>query len=77
MEYLNSGDDLDRFISGQICFDDIQGYILGIIPIERAIRWALKYKSRYFYTKEEHDIYEKLCYATVLYSMQFYSPSSL
>lgn len=77
MEYFNSGDDLDRFINGQICFDDIQGYILGNIHIESAIIFALKHKPSSFYTKEEHDIYEKLCYATLLYSMQFYSPSSL
>ena len=29
--------DLDRYIEGQIGFDDIQGYIHEDIPIQRAI----------------------------------------
>ena len=57
--------DLDRYIEGQIGFDDIQGYIHEDIPIQSAIIVALEYVS--YYSEEEHDLYEKLCYAYVLY----------
>ena len=66
--------DLDRFINGQIEFEEIQGYIKNEVHIQDAIRHVLKGKCT---SKEKHDLYEKLCYATVLYSMRFYSPSSL
>ena len=59
MGYMGYADDLDRFIKGQIEFDDIQG----------AITSALQQAS--YYSQEEHDLYEKLCYAKVLYSMTF------
>ena len=68
-EQDNYADDLDRFIKGQIEFDDIQGCIRRGIPIQNAITSALQEAS--YYSQEEHDLYEKLCYAEVLYSMTF------
>ncbi len=58
-------DDLDRFINGQIKFEDIQGDVHKGVPIQGAIIGALQ--DTLFYSKEEHDLYEKLCYAYVLY----------
>ena len=58
-------DDLDHFIDGQICFDEIQGCIEGGVPIKNAIISTLQEAS--FYSKEEHELYEKLCYSYVLY----------
>jgi len=69
MECMGYADDLDRFIKGQIEFDDIQGCIRRGIPIQNAIISALQKAS--YYSQEEHDLYEKLCYAEVLYSMTF------
>ena len=69
MECMGYADDLDRFIKGQIEFDDIQGRINRGITIQNAIISALQKAS--YYSKEEHDLYEKLCYAEVLYSMTF------
>ena len=69
MECMGYADDLDRFIKGQIEFDDIQGCIHRGIPIQNAITSALQEAS--YYSQEEHDLYEKLCYAEVLYSMTF------
>ena len=46
--------DLDRFIEGQIRFEDIQGYIPGDIPIQGAIIGALQEVS--YYSEEEHDL---------------------
>ena len=69
MGYMGYADDLDRFIKGQIEFDDIQGCICRGIPIQNAIISALQEAS--YYSQEEHDLYEKLCYAEVLYSMTF------
>jgi hypothetical protein len=64
---LLNADDLDRFIEGQIGFDEIQGCICEVIPIQNAITSALQEAS--YYSKEEHDLYEKLCYAAVLRHM--------
>ena len=68
MECMGYADDLDRFIKGQIEFDDIQGCIRRG-SIQNAIISALQKAS--YYSQEEHDLYEKLCYAEVLYSMTF------
>ena len=68
-------DDLDRFIEGQIGFDDIQGCIHEDIPIRGAIVGALQDAS--FYPNEEHDLYEKLCYAHMLRAMQNYDHYAL
>ena len=62
---MGYADDLDRFIEGQIRFEDIQGYLHGDIPIHGAIVGALEEAS--YYSEKEHDLYEKLCYAYVLY----------
>ena len=71
MKKLN---DLDRFISGQIGFEEIQGQVKEGVYIQDAIIGGLSPKCP---SKLEHDLYEKFCYATVLYRMRFYSPSSL
>ena len=68
-------DDLDRFIEGQIRFEDIQGYLHGDIPIYGAIIGALQEGS--YYSEEEHDLYEKLCYAHMLHAIQNYDPYAL
>ena len=65
--------DLDRFINGQIEFDEIQGYVKEGVEIQDAIEGVLHSKC----PKDLHDLYEKLCYANVLHSMQFDTPSSL
>ena len=69
MRCLGYADDLDRFISGQIRYEEIQGFVHEDVPIQGAIMLPLTHAR--FYSKEEHDLYEKLCYAEVLYSMTF------
>ena len=71
MKKLN---DLDRFINGQIGFEEIQGQVKEGVYIQDAIIGGLSPKCP---SKLEHDLYEKFCYATLLYRMRFYSPSSL
>ena len=61
---MKYADDLDRFIEGQIGFEEIQSFRL-----QQKIILALQ--NKLFYSKEEHALYEKLCYAEVLYSMKF------
>ena len=61
---MGYADDMDRFIEGQIGFEEIQSFRL-----QQKIILALQ--NKLFYSKEEHDLYEKLCYAEVLYSMKF------
>lgn len=68
-----SADDLDRFIDGQIGFEEIQGCIPSGITIEGAIITVLNAK---YHPKEEHDLYEKLCYAHVLYDLHITPNSS-
>ena len=58
---LSYFDDLDRFIEGQIGFEEIQGFVHEDVPLQEAITLALTHAR--FYSKEEHDLYEKLCYA--------------
>ena len=53
-------DDLDRFIDGEIGFEEIQGCIPLGISIQGAIESVFNVK---YHPKEEHDLYEKLCYA--------------
>ena len=65
--------DLDRFIDGQIGFEEIQGFVHEDVPIQEAIMLALTHAP--FYSKEEHDLYEKLCYAHVLYVLHI-TPNS-
>ena len=72
---IGYADDLDRFINGEIGFEEIQGFIHEDVPIEEAIRLAL-YKS-WVYPQEEHDLYEKLCYASVLRLVSRISTHSL
>ena len=61
---INNMDDLDRYIQGQIEFEDIQGCINENISIREAIIDAAgKYSN---FSNEEHVLYEKLCYADVL-----------
>ena len=74
MGCVSYADDLDRFIGRQIGFEEIQGYIKEDVHIQDAIIGALRGRCS---SNEKHDLYEKLCYATVLYSMRFYYPSSL
>ena len=66
--------DLDRFINGQIEFDEIQGYVKEGVEIQDAIKGVLHSECP---SKDLHDLYEKLCYAYVLHDMQFYTPHSL
>ena len=61
---MGYADDLDRFIEGQIGFDEIQSFRL-----QQKIRLALQNGA--YYSEREHDLYEKLCYAEVLRSMKF------
>ena len=65
--------DLDRFIDGQIGFEEIQGFVHEDVPIQEAIMLALTQIK--FYSKEEHYLYEKLCYAHVLYVLHI-TPNS-
>ena len=65
-------DDLDRFIKGEIGFEEIQGCIPSGITIKGAIISVLNAK---YHPKEEHDLYEKLCYAHVLYVLHI-TPNS-
>ena len=58
--------DLDRFINGEISFEEIQGccnehsdsYIKDCIIFAKV--------KRCFYSNDEHDLCEKLCYANIL-----------
>ena len=75
MECAGYADDLDRFIKGQIRFEDIQGFVHKDVLVQEAITHALTHAL--FYSKEEHDLYEKLCYAEVLHCMQYYDRSEL
>ena len=65
---------LDRFIKGEIGFEEIQGCIPSGITIKGAIISVLNAK---YHPKEEHDLYEKLCYAEVLLCMESYTHASL
>ena len=62
MEYL------DRFIQGEIAFSDIDDNIriCELFSLERAIRGALEDVSLLIYIVED-DLFEKLCYANVLW----------
>ena len=64
--------DLDRFINGEICFEDVQGFIHEHVPIQQAIILGLQ--SALFYSKKEHYLYEKLCYAHMLHAIENYEP---
>ena len=69
--------DLDRFINGEICFEEILGYIkVGVsrISIQGAISSIFNVKHC---PKEEHNLYEKLCYAEVLHCMEDYDHEEL
>ena len=68
---LSYFDDLDRFIEGQIGFEEIQGFVHEDVPLQEAIKCSLTY-ARFYYSKEEHDLYEKLCYAEVLHCIEYY-----
>ena len=61
---MDYADDLDRFIEGQIGFEEIQSFRL-----QQKIRLALQNGA--YYSEREHDLYEKLCYAAVLRDMKF------
>ena len=71
---MGYADDLDRFIDGQIGFEEIQGFIPLGISIQGAIESVFNVK---YHPKEEHDLYEKLCYAEVLHCMQYYDREEL
>ena len=38
---VSGADDLDRFINGEIGFEEMQGFIHEDVPIEESIRLAL------------------------------------
>ena len=65
MGCVGYADDLDRFIEGQIGFEEIQSS-----ELRQEIALALQNKLRD--SQEEHDLYEKLCYAAVLHYVKFY-----
>ena len=69
-------DDLDRFISGQILFEEIQGFIHEDVPVQEAITLSL-INALFYNSKEEHDLYEKLCYPKNFHSMQSYKHEEL
>ena len=68
IESLNHSNDLERFINGEIRFEDIQGDIPGHIGEGPSIYWSIidARKEASFYSKNEQDLYEKLCYADAL-----------
>ena len=55
--------DLDRFINGEITWEEIQG-----IYHDRSVKWLMVdiFTEACYYSKDEHDLFEKLCYANVL-----------
>ena len=71
---MGDANDLDRFIEGRIRFEDMQGYLHGDIPIYGAVIGALEKAS--YHSQEEHDLYEKLCFAYVLYVLHITPNSS-
>ena len=68
IESLNHSNDLERFINGEIRFEDIQGDIPGHIGRRFSIFWSIidARNKASFYSKNEQDLYEKLCYADAL-----------
>ena len=72
---VSGADDLDRFINGEIGFEEIQGFIHEDFPIKESIRLALY--NGWAYPQKEHDLYEKLCYASVLRLVSLLSPHSI
>ena len=60
---MGYADDLDRFIEGQIGFEEIQSS-------ELQQKIVLAFQNKLFYSQEKHDLYEKLCYAAVLRDMK-------
>ena len=76
IESLNHSNDLERFINGEIRFEDIQGDIPGHIGEGPSIYWSIidARKEASFYSKNEQDLYEKLCYADVLRLMHDFEP---
>ena len=72
---MDYADDLDRFINGQIRLEDMQAYIKKNTSIQITISRALLDVA--YYSEKEHDLYEKLCYASVLNSMGHLSAHSL
>ena len=60
---MDYADDLDRFIEGQIGFEEIQSFRL-----QQKI--SLDLQNGAYYSEREHDLYEKLCYAAVLRHMK-------
>ena len=72
---VSGADDLDRFINGEIGFEEMQGFIHEDVPIEESIRLALY--NGWAYPQKEHDLYEKLCYASVLKLVSRLSPHSI
>ena len=69
---VSGADDLERFINGEIGFEEMQGFIHEDVPIEESIRLALY--NGWAYPQKEHDLYEKLCYASVLRRVSLLSP---
>ena len=67
---MGYADDLDRFIEGQIGFDEIQSFRL-----QQKIILALQDAS--YYSEKEHDLYEKLCYAYMLHAIPNYGSYAL
>ena len=70
--------DLDRFINGEICFEDIKGFIHEDVSIQGAIICAIQ--NKLFYSEKEHDLYEKLCYSFILRAknkIQYYDTYAL
>ena len=55
--------DLSRFINGEIAWEEIQD-LYNDLPV----KWLMisSFEGASFYSKDEHDIFEKLCYANIL-----------
>ena len=72
---VSCADDLDLFIDGEIGFEEIQDYINEDVSVQDAVMDAYKMKASE--SKANHDLCEKLCYASVLYNMVFFPPHAL
>ena len=72
IESLNHSNDLENFIKGEIRFEDIKGHTEEGCSIYWSIISARQETS--FYSKDEQDLYEKLCYADVLRLMHDFEP---
>ena len=55
--------DLDRFINGEISWEEIQDLYDG-----QPVKWLIvaSFTEASYYSQDEHDLFEQLCYANIL-----------